>query len=264
MNPSRKKIKKPLAPLGDIDRRLIKHSSRRLVLSGETFELYDYEKPYFYNWAPEKKSRAAATAKALFRRRDNLITARSRIRRLINTNKAAWGSRLKFITYTFAKNISDLKEANLMWAEYMRRMRTEHGPMKYLAVVEFQKRGAIHYHVLFFNLPFIYGIKEKLSKMWGHGFVKVVTVQSVRNIGAYVSKYLQKEIMDTRLVGEKAFFCSKGLKQPREYRAEGSIAKIIERSILKTEVEKSYSSSHFGAIHYKNGTLKKHHHGRHN
>lgn len=243
--------------LRNAERSRILSSRRRLVISGETYELYEYERPYFYNRPPDKSSEASAIANPLKkgRRSDNLSSARARIRRLISANQNAYGERLKFVTFTFARNVKDLDTAHKYWAEFARRMRSRHGSLKYLAVVEFQKRGAIHYHVLYFNLPFIYGAKASLAKTWGQGFVKLITVDHVRHLGAYVSKYLQKDIMDKRLIGEKAFFCSKGLIQPQEYRNEATIAKILCDATMQGEMVRDYSSSHFGAIHYTQGKI---------
>jgi len=236
---------------------LIKRSTKRLVISGSTFELYEYERCYFYNRPPDKRTAGSAKPKssANGRRDDNLIAARTQIRRLVLANERAWGQRLKFITFTFARNQCDLDGAMKMWDDYMKRMRRAYGPMKYLAVVEFQKRGAVHFHVLFFNLPFIYGVKDDLAEMWGHGFVKVITVNHVKNLGAYVSKYLRKEIMDKRLLGRKAFFCSRGLIQPLEFRAEDRIDKVLAGYTLEEEVQREYPSKHFGRITYCQGQL---------
>lgn len=242
--------------LRDIERRRTLSSNRRLVVSGDTFELYEYERPYFYNRSPQKKAGSTTPSPSLKgRRADNLTSARMRIRRLIASNESAYGERLKFVTFTFARNVTNLEEANRLWAEFARKMRERHGALKYLCVVEFQKRGAIHYHVLYFNLPFVYGVKDALAKTWGHGFVKIVTVSHVKNLGAYVSKYLQKDIMDRRLVGEKAFFCSKGLIQPEEFRNEASIDKVLAECTMDSEVVREYSTSHFGRIHYTQGKV---------
>jgi hypothetical protein len=43
--------------------------------------------------------------------------------------------------------------------------------LKYVSVVEFQKRGAVHYHAVFFNLPFI--VNDELAAIWSHGFIKI-------------------------------------------------------------------------------------------
>jgi len=134
-------------------------------------------------------------------------------------------------------------------------MRRAYGPMKYLCVVAFQKRGAIHFHAVFFNLPYVRNVKKELSSMWGHGFVKLITVDHVKNLGAYVSKYLQKDIMDKRLVGRKAFFCSRGLIRPRQIRVEKSVAKILGSATLACEVSSEYASRHFGRITYQQGRI---------
>lgn len=239
----------------ELDQKRVQHSKRRLILCGNTYELYEYERAYLWNKSPEKKSGTAVTAKSDTRRNDNLTQARARIRRLILSNEKGYSERLKFVTFTFKKNVRDLDKANKLWAEYARKIRERHGALKYLCVVEFQKRGAIHYHVLYFNLPFIYGAKDVLQKTWSHGFVKLVTVSHVKNLGAYVSKYLQKDIMDKRLVGEKAFFCSKGLIQPEEIRNENTIDNILNERSMVGEVTKAYTSSHFGEIHYTQGKI---------
>jgi hypothetical protein len=57
--------------------------------------------------------------------------------------------------------------------------------LKYLATWEKQKRGAIHYHVIFFDFPYI--AKEKLQNLWSHGFIKInrIDVDSKENRGRY-------------------------------------------------------------------------------
>ena len=58
--------------------------------------------------------------------------------------------------------------------------------IKYLAVIEFQERGAVHYHVLS-DIPYI--PQKELQDIWGHGFVYINAVKHVDNIGAYIVKY---------------------------------------------------------------------------
>ena len=76
--------------------------------------------------------------------------------------------------------------------------------LKYLAVWEKQKRGAIHYHIIFFGFPFIN--LDDLNKIWGNGFVKInkIDVDSKDNRGRYVSKYLQKILM-IKIINKKHF-----------------------------------------------------------
>jgi len=65
--------------------------------------------------------------------------------------------------------------------------------------MEFQKRGAPHFHLVAFNLPFL--PKEELSAMWRsvirsdqQVFTRIERVRSSRRLRSYVSKYLAKPL----------------------------------------------------------------------
>jgi hypothetical protein len=226
----------------------------RLIQTGDFIELYQYASPYFYNKPPPKKSDCPAGS--TFRRKDNLSRARNKIRRVINANSFAYNCKPIFVTYTFADNVQDIEKANKLFTEHIKRFnyyitKEKKSYLKYMTVIEFQKRGAIHYHTLFFNLHYIPHLKNELSKLWGHGFVKVKTIRNVHNVGAYVSKYLRKETMDKRLVGQKAYFCSRRLFPIREYRNEDSIRTILQNYTFEEEYQNTYESSYYGRVNYK-------------
>jgi hypothetical protein len=245
---------------------MVKISSVRLVLSGNTYELYEYDKPYTYNWPPQKRGDCVPHTPELVkeRRDDNVMVARRNIRRLINCNINQYGERSKFITYTFKNNETDVSHANEKITRYHRQLRRIYGRIKYLGVIEFQNKRAekykekatIHYHILYFNLPYIKNGGATIQKIWEHGSVNIKAVSSVRNIGAYISKYIQKEIMDNRLAGSKAYFTSKGLKKPIEFKDGKSIAEKFKKSIIIERLQQRYLSTHFGAINYKQGIIK--------
>jgi len=240
-----------------LDKKLIKKSHTRCVVSGDFYELYKYENPYFYNKSPSNGKPVDRGNADEQRRDDNLFACRQRVRRLINSNINQYNERTKFITYTFKENVTDLSRANTIWRHYCKRLQRKLSDrkIKYLLVVEFQKRGAVHYHVLYFNFPYLANAGEKLEKLWGQGSVNVKAISSVKNVGAYVCKYLQKGTLDKRLVGEKAFFTSRNLLQPLELKSESSIAKFLQGCIVTTEVERSYSSTLYGKINYIQGEL---------
>jgi len=214
---------------------LIKKSYRRLVISGKNIELYEYQKPYFYNFAPKRKRvflPVDGTVKKE-RRRDNVFRLRQKVNRLILANVDAFGQKPKFVTFTFAENVKDLDVANKKWSLFLKKFnyflnKLGMAKIKFLTVIEFQERGAVHYHVLFFNLPYIPEIKGILAKLWSHGFVKIVAVQRVKHLGLYVSKYMQKGFMDNRLRRRKAFFISRGLVKPRQYRNNQDIIDFLD------------------------------------
>jgi len=246
----------PTASGLSLDQRLTRFSNRRLVLCGKTFELYEYEVPYAYNKGPELRGDSpGGWSRPAERRLDNLRAVKQRVRRLVSTNVSLSHEVPKFVTYTFARNVKSVSEANRLWRLYCKRFSYEFGRQPYLSVVEFQKRGAVHYHTLYFAFPFVAGLKGKLAAVWGHGFVNVKGIAHVRNVPAYLTKYLQKELVDSRLVGHKAFFTSRGLHQPLEYKDPSQVALCLAGSTMATRIRRTYVSERFGRIDYSQGYL---------
>jgi len=137
------------------------------------------------------------------------------IARIIDCN---FDDNTKFMTLTFRDNIKDVSYTNKEFKKFIKRLnyylyKVKKHHLKYLAVWEKQKRGAIHYHIIFFSLPYIQS--KKLGKIWSHGFVKInlVDVDSKDNRGRYVSKYFSKDI-DEKDYKQKAFFKSQNLILP--------------------------------------------------
>lgn len=232
----------------DTNQKVIGKSKRRIVQYGKKIELFEYEKPYFYNLPPSKSRGGGGRRNSSeTRRADNVSALRTLVRRIIEANDRQYGQVSKFITYTFAQNITDLDQAMRLWTSFSRSLNSRMGRMKYLAVIEFQKRGAVHFHVLYFNMPYIVGLKEKIQGYWKHGFTQVRAVRSVKQIGLYVSKYLTKNI-DKRLRGRKAFFTSRNLLRPTQWRHEDSIDRILTSGTFEIESVVQYDTSRLGKV----------------
>jgi len=234
-------------PLGDPDASLRKWSTRRVIVSGNVVEMYQYPQPYFYNWGPGKQSHGDGVVRAAKKRDDHILRARRMIRRLINANTAT--ETPKFITLTFANNVRSLAEANPQFSKFTKELQRRCGKTRYLCVPEFQKRGAVHYHVIYFDLPYVQRLKELIQKLWPHGFVKVIAVREIRNIGAYVSKYLQKGVGDARTVMKKGYFCSRRMQKPQEIRDESRIDNFLSSCTLEIEAAEKFESRQ-GTISY--------------
>ncbi|WP_430615846.1 hypothetical protein IGI71_002830 [Enterococcus sp. DIV1279b] len=138
------------------------------------------------------------------------------IARLVDTN---FDNRTKFLTLTFRENVQDIDYANNEFKKFIKRLNyalyhTKKAKIKYLATWEKQKRGAVHYHIILFDFPYI--SVNHLTTIWGHGYVKInqIDVDSVENRGRYISKYFDKEL-DLKEHKKKAFFKSRNLKLPK-------------------------------------------------
>lgn len=238
---------------------LIRKSHKRLVVSGTMIELYEYQKPFYYNFAPrQRKLYGGEPVRTQQRRADNLLRARQKIKRQIVANSDAWGCKPKFVTFTFAENIEDINTANKEWRKFVDRLNLKlskngFAKAKFLTVVEFQQRGAVHYHALFFNIPFIPNIKKLFEQTWRNGFVKLVAISHIKYLGNYVSKYLQKEIHDTRLRGRKAYFTSRGLLKPVIIRDEDSVFDYLDSRVnMQLSDTNHFHSEKYGIIDYHN------------
>jgi len=237
-------------------RNVIRKSHKRVILYGSRFEKIEYERPYFFNLpalSRGSRSRRCATK----RRADNLARLRSLVRRIVEGNHNQWGEVCKFITYTFAENVRDVSQALVLWREYQKRLRRVFNNPKYLAVIEFQKRGSVHFHVLYFNMPYTPKLKTKIQKNWGHGFTQVRAIRSTKALGSYITKYMTKNI-DDRLLGRKAFFTSRGLIRPLQIRREERIDELTNSGIFEIETERTYESERLGIIKHKFGNIKNH------
>lgn len=156
----------------------------------------------------------------------NILRSRFEMQRLVKCNESEFKT---FITFTFADNITSVDEANKKfntWRTYIKRLKKN---FKCIGVPEFQKRGAIHYHLLTnisyddFDLlsekEFKYWNKETKEyqigrhvKGWKYGIHLAKNMTDINVIG-YLSKYMTKDI-DNRLWGKRRYFYTRNLKKP--------------------------------------------------
>lgn len=241
------------------------HYDGKVVKSGDVIEIYRYEKGVFKGGI-NKRGRAGNGSITEEEKENNrklaLIRARRNLRRIINANVNQWGYDVtsKFVTLTFKDNVNDLDEANYEFRQFIKRLNYKvYGKkcsyLKYSAVVEFQERGAVHYHVIFYNLP--YTKSNVIEEVWGNGFIKINKIDDIDNVGAYICKYLTKSNDDCRLKGRKSYFNSRGLKKPIEVFLEDDKLENIKKSLpehamtYKGEFENEFT----GKIEYEQYNL---------
>lgn len=174
----------------------------------------------------------------------SLKRTKDRIIRLINNNE----DMRTFITLTFKDNITDLFEANEIFKKFIKRLKWKFPKLKYLAVPEFQKRGAVHYHLLI-NVDYIEN--NKLAEIWGQGFVMINKVQHINNLGLYISKYICKDLFDIRYFGMRKILCSKNLEQPIILTGLKNVISFFNPTKLKLLFESNYSSDWLGRVNYR-------------
>lgn len=164
----------------------------------------------------DNESNANKQYDALKRKQKYYNEMRWVVARIVDCN---FDDNTKFLTLTFKENIQDITYTNYEFNKFVKRLNfylyhEKKQKLKYLAVWENQKRGVIHYHVIFFDFPFIEA--KELERIWGFGFIKInkIDVDSKENRGRYVSKYFSKDL-DVKNYKQKAFFKSRNLIMPK-------------------------------------------------
>lgn len=114
----------------------------------------------------------------------------SKLRDLINANVTDV-TFCRWITLTYAENMTDTEILYIDFKNFIKRMRYAGYKFEYIVAMEPQSRGAWHAHLLMIFsdvAPFI--ANSDLAAFWGHGFVKIKKLDSIDNVGAYLTAYL--------------------------------------------------------------------------
>lgn len=215
----------------------MKAYNQRILRTGSYVEIWTYDKPIItHNDEPlvvdindskprqTRKSFDELTPEEQKVRLEHMATSRLQAKwRLLRIVDANYDDRTSFLTLTTKQNIQDRSEFLLMFKKFINRFNYQifgkkKGVLHYVAVLERQKRGSWHSHILMFSVPYVK--HSELLKIWGHGAVRInkVDVDSKENRGRYVVKYFEKgigqELLDS--FGKKSYFASRNLKKPTE------------------------------------------------
>lgn len=175
--------------------------------------------------------------------KSNLSKTRNNLIALACENEYIFTS---FITLTLSNNknckkrteidINDIGQANKLFNIWRTQIQRKYPNFVYICVPEYQKRGAVHYHLLsnlrcgieipsreplrtyntekkryydleYYNIPF-----------WNYGYSTAFNIKNTDdnfNLALYITKYLYKDI-DNRLFGRQKVLRSKDLRKPKE------------------------------------------------
>lgn len=132
----------------------------------------------------------------------------------------------RMITLTYRENMVDRDTALKHWDRFRRRM-GKHRQFLYVAVIEEQERGAIHFHVAVHGRQSYHLLRGIWAQVVGKdengrsmsnidvrnphrfGFGK----DGVHKLAAYIAKYCTKD-MSCRTLDQKRYFCSRGIPKP--------------------------------------------------
>jgi hypothetical protein len=252
------------------------HYYEKLIIAGDLVRWKRFELPVISGGSKISNTgrgsdRMLSEEEKTVNREKTMKAAETNIVNLMNVNL---DEMTKFFTVTFRENITDLDRAHYEFGNFIERLRNfinkyqKGKPLKYIGAIEFQKRGAIHFHVMA-NFDYIKHIhllalwkgkditySKKHAKMSisevercpDNGSICINNLNAVDSRPAYLIKYVNKANKDERLRGRKCFVRSNNLKSPRQVVNEKEIATFKE-NVLKheTPIENySYENDYLG------------------
>lgn len=227
-----------------ITRTNIKKYTIKLIHCGDYYQLYYYTNPKLKKEGRYEKIKSL-DVNYLFKCKQNIkcdkktieykniMRSKFSLQRLAKANEDKFNT---FITLTFAENQKDLTYCNKKLANWLRQVKRHIKDFSYICVPEFQKRGAVHFHLMTTldikkNPDIIIPQKEfteyqylKMTdnqrkacydvKYWFHGYSSVFPIKKDEVVG-YLTKYFTKDI-DNRLFGHRRYTYSLNLNIPEE------------------------------------------------
>lgn len=145
-----------------------------------------------------------------------------------------------------SKKYCDLTYCNKLFKQFIQRMKYRFPLFRYVAVMAQQNNGKWHYHLVC-NLNYI--PFDGLRTLWGNGAVYFRSFKQTGLNGMWKAvRYLQKNMAQSELKGEKGYLASKGLQRNKVFRSwvgsEKQQADKIEKGLSNLTPSRSYETSH--------------------
>lgn len=209
--------------------------------------LTKYEKPIKSDLAKNLKSFISIKTEEQYQdnKRKTLYKTSKKIMSLVKHNVGQYvrtdGKKYPpiFLTLTFSDNIKDWDFANTEYMKFIKRLNykvygKKCADLRYIVVPELQDRGAIHYHILFFNLPYI--DKSEVQALWGLGITRIEQERKFQemngeSLGKYITKYMTKQFYNKDKEGNYKFYYSKDIW-------EGKKTYFASKNLIKPQVFK--------------------------
>lgn len=172
------------------------------------FKVKKYGKYHFVNLPNNNPASSANRARRSFIRR-------------VNSNSGIGLNSDCLLSLTFKPSrLCDLEAANYEWKKFRQKLERLVPNLRYCISYEWgSKTGRFHYHVILFDFPFV--DKAVLEEKWSNGFINIKKIdnKTTYNVGAYVAKYMAKDMLLGRHIDNKRrFFSSRNLNKPKIFR----------------------------------------------
>jgi hypothetical protein len=242
----------------------------KIISYGNNLEVYEYEKDIVVLRGRSTRTRKTdsdhedlgahredtLSEEQLGKRQDNARRASLDFRRLIACNLGG-SAQPVLVTLTYRDNFSDLKGAYRHLSSFNQSLRYQFGKdFKYVCVPEFQVRGAVHFHALFWGLPSEVLLQERstrrIAKQWGKGFVFMKETDGDEKLSHYLAKYMAKAFTNPKLKNQKCYVASKNMKRPVVQGGSFNVNYILDDYGVEAPiVDRTYETKWLGQGRYR-------------
>lgn len=233
----------------------------KITQSGDLLVLKEYEKEPLP--PRHRTSRKRNPYKKMFKSERHIQRSKNNFRNKVRATLIEGTPHLVTLTML---DIVNIEVAYKHYTEFGSRLRKVFGKeIIWIAVPEFQKRDAVHFHVLMWNLP--YDVHEtetrsrRIQNLWGYGYVDVIATDGSPKLSSYLAKYMSKAMHDYRLFSKKAYSCSRNAVSSVSVSSQTSVAffrKEFDFANRKPSRERVYKTRWLGRVREReyDGTIE--------
>jgi len=232
----------------------------KVIKSGSQVELWEFERDL-----PRRNNHVRKTKRDLYdfavntRRRDNSARQKKAFVRLVRANLG--GTRPPALVTLTMREIWPVAYSQSRFHVFTTKLRKRLGKtFRFIAVIEFQERGAVHFHALFWDLPQEIIENERstryIANLWGEGFVDIKQTDGSVKLAGYLGKYMAKALSDNRLSGKRAYNASHNVQRPLSlkgglFRTYSELLIGIELSTAEARHDRSFETQWLGECRYR-------------
>ncbi len=243
----------------------------KIISYSNTLEIYEYERDVVVLGGRRIPAREVDTGdddmgiggedtlqeRQLGKRSDNARRASLAFRRIVASNLGG-STRPILVTLTYRDNYTNLSGAYRHYSAFNQSLRYKYGKaFKYICVPEFQKRGAVHFHALYWGLSEEVFLLERetrtLARLWGKGFVYLKETDGDERLSHYLTKYMAKAFIDPRLKNQKCYTASKNVLRPLIQTGSFNVPIVLEEFGITSDpvVDREYLTNWLGMGRYR-------------
>jgi len=228
----------------------------KIIQTDDQYEIYRYENSPLPNKGRTSRKPQNGPRRPIKRTFANTRRARKDFIRLVRANLTGNGNP-SFVTLTM-RDVVSIGVGYSALKGFCSSCRNIFGEnFKYIAVPEFQKRGAIHFHILCWGIPDEIIKYERdtriLQNIWSLGYVDVLLTDGSPKLAGYLGKYMSKSMLSDDIGFSKAYTSSRNVLRPVSYSSAQSFA--LPENFWSDEhvilTERTYEVPWLGACTYQ-------------